>query len=95
MKITGSLSLNFFKKEELGGSLSLKHLKNPNRQFKKSKSHPTMVCTLNQIFISVGNFGNQLANVLGGSSGQICIAVQFSLTFWFFAIFTKFLHPQD
>ncbi len=29
-----------------------------------SKSHPTMVCTPNQIFISVANFGNQLANVL-------------------------------
>jgi hypothetical protein len=96
MKITGSLSLNFSKEEELGGSLSLQHLKNPNQQFfKNSKSYPTMVCTLNQIFISVANFGNQLANVFGESSGQICFAVQFSLTFWVFAIFTKFLHPQN
>jgi hypothetical protein len=65
MKITSSLSLIFFKEEELGGSFSLQHLKNLNQQFfKNSKSHPTMVCTSNQIFISVANFGNQLANVL-------------------------------
>jgi hypothetical protein len=52
MKITGSLSLKFFKEEELGGSLSLQHLKNPNQQFfKNSKSHPTMVCVLSIRFL--------------------------------------------
>jgi hypothetical protein len=75
MKITGSLSSNFFKEEELDGSLSLQQLKNLNQQFfKNSKSYSTMVCTLNQIFICMANFDNQLANVFGGSSGQICFA---------------------
>jgi hypothetical protein len=40
MKITGSLSLIFFKEEELGGSLSLQHLKNPNQQFFKNLREP-------------------------------------------------------
>ncbi len=54
-----------------------------------------MVCTPNQIFISVANFCNQLANVFGGNSGQVCFAVQFSLTFWFFCKTHQVFTPTE
>jgi hypothetical protein len=86
-----------FQRRRIGWFFESATLKKPQPAvLQKLKEPPNNgLCTLNQIFIAVANFGNQLANVLGRSSGQICFAVQFSLTFWFFAIFSKFLHPQN
>jgi hypothetical protein len=89
------LILIFFKEEDLVVLWGCNTTNTRTSSSLKLKEAPTMLCTPNQIFISVANFCNQLANVFGGNSGQVCFAVQFSLTFWFFAKFTKFLHPQN